>query len=136
MIRSEDVAASFAEAAKIGDGTTPDGVQLCHLPAEVPSINANFQAAPDVQRLKSLLMAVSDGTQGGGGGGSNMLAVSSASKSTVGAHGMGGIGKTVSRPFPSWNRSILTEIYLCHACSCQEILRMEMTGQGARDGDA
>jgi hypothetical protein len=26
----------------------------------------------------------------------------------------------VSRPFPSWNRSILTEIYLCHACSCQE----------------
>jgi hypothetical protein len=25
----------------------------------------------------------------------------------------------VSRPFPSWNRSILTEIYLCHACSCQ-----------------
>eukprot|EP01047_Picozoa_sp_COSAG01_P060318 COSAG01_NODE_7377_length_3230_cov_7.645800_2_plen_177_part_00 len=25
----------------------------------------------------------------------------------------------VRRPFPSWNRSILTEIYLCHACSCQ-----------------
>eukprot|EP01049_Picozoa_sp_SAG25_P001979 SAG25_NODE_97_length_15788_cov_5.361910_4_plen_479_part_00 len=24
----------------------------------------------------------------------------------------------VSRAFPSWNRSILTEIYLCHACSC------------------
>eukprot|EP01047_Picozoa_sp_COSAG01_P021962 COSAG01_NODE_1290_length_10882_cov_25.926922_10_plen_63_part_00 len=24
---------------------------------------------------------------------------------------------TVRRPFPSWNRSILTEIYLCHACS-------------------
>jgi hypothetical protein len=27
----------------------------------------------------------------------------------------------VSRAFPSWKRSILTEIYLCHACSCQEI---------------
>jgi hypothetical protein len=27
----------------------------------------------------------------------------------------------VSRPFPSWNRSILTEIYLCHACSYHEI---------------
>jgi hypothetical protein len=27
---------------------------------------------------------------------------------------------TVSRPFPSWNRSILTEIYLCHAWSCQK----------------
>eukprot|EP01047_Picozoa_sp_COSAG01_P013693 COSAG01_NODE_650_length_14506_cov_24.157354_6_plen_114_part_00 len=27
----------------------------------------------------------------------------------------------VSRPFPSWNRCILTEIYLCHACSYQEI---------------
>jgi hypothetical protein len=28
---------------------------------------------------------------------------------------------TVSRPFPSWNRPILTDIYLCHACSCHEI---------------
>ena len=37
--------------------------------------------------------------------------------------------KLVSRPFPSWNRSILTEIYLCHACSCQEILRTETAGQ-------
>jgi hypothetical protein len=27
----------------------------------------------------------------------------------------------VSRPFPSWTRSILTEIYLCHACSYHEI---------------
>ena len=35
----------------------------------------------------------------------------------------------VSRPFPSWNRSILTEIYLCHACSGQEILRTETAGQ-------
>jgi hypothetical protein len=26
-----------------------------------------------------------------------------------------------SAPFPSWNRSILTEIYLCHACSYHEI---------------
>ena len=36
----------------------------------------------------------------------------------------------VSRPFPSWNRSILTEIYLCHACFCQEILRAETAGAG------
>jgi hypothetical protein len=34
-----------------------------------------------------------------------------------------------SRPFPSWKRPILTEIYLCHACSCQEILRTETAGQ-------
>jgi hypothetical protein len=27
--------------------------------------------------------------------------------------------------FPSCTRSILTEIYLCHACPCHEILRME-----------
>eukprot|EP01047_Picozoa_sp_COSAG01_P071222 COSAG01_NODE_10998_length_2030_cov_2.434490_1_plen_49_part_10 len=27
----------------------------------------------------------------------------------------------MSRPFASWNRSILTEIYLCHACSYHEI---------------
>eukprot|EP01043_Picozoa_sp_COSAG02_P096278 COSAG02_NODE_32579_length_514_cov_0.816867_2_plen_80_part_01 len=27
----------------------------------------------------------------------------------------------------TWNRYLLTEIYiLCHACSCQEILRMEL----------
>jgi SNF2 family DNA or RNA helicase len=37
----------------------------------------------------------------------------------------------VSRPFPSWNRSILTEIYLCHACSCQETLKTETAGQGS-----
>jgi hypothetical protein len=29
--------------------------------------------------------------------------------------------RVVSAPFPSWNRSILTEIYLCHACSYHEI---------------
>jgi hypothetical protein len=28
----------------------------------------------------------------------------------------------VSLSFASWNRSTLTEIYLCHACSCQELL--------------
>jgi hypothetical protein len=27
----------------------------------------------------------------------------------------------VSRAFPSYARSILTEIYLCHPCSCHEI---------------
>eukprot|EP01047_Picozoa_sp_COSAG01_P027198 COSAG01_NODE_1786_length_9231_cov_19.575276_9_plen_320_part_00 len=37
----------------------------------------------------------------------------------------------VSQPFPSWNRSILTEIYLCHARSYQEILRTETAGQAA-----
>ena len=36
----------------------------------------------------------------------------------------------VSRPFPSWNRSILTDIYLCHACSYHEI----EDGNGAPGG--
>jgi hypothetical protein len=40
----------------------------------------------------------------------------------------------VSAPCPSWNRSILTEIYLCHACSCHEILRMETARQAIREG--
>eukprot|EP01047_Picozoa_sp_COSAG01_P066673 COSAG01_NODE_9251_length_2504_cov_2.227027_4_plen_163_part_00 len=40
-----------------------------------------------------------------------------------------GAAIAVSRPFPSWNRPILTEIYLCHACSCQEILRVETARQ-------
>jgi hypothetical protein len=38
-------------------------------------------------------------------------------------------GMAVSRPFPSWDRSISTEIYLCRACSCHEILRVETPGQ-------
>jgi hypothetical protein len=35
----------------------------------------------------------------------------------------------VRRAFPSWMRSILTDIYLCRTCSCHEILRMETPGQ-------
>jgi hypothetical protein len=31
------------------------------------------------------------------------------------------IEASVSRAFPSWERSILTEIYLCGACSYREI---------------
>eukprot|EP01047_Picozoa_sp_COSAG01_P023406 COSAG01_NODE_1416_length_10373_cov_4.944984_4_plen_237_part_00 len=27
-----------------------------------------------------------------------------------------------SSPFPSWHRRMLTEIYLCHACPCHEVL--------------
>jgi hypothetical protein len=38
-------------------------------------------------------------------------------------------GSGVSRPFPSWSRSMLTEIDLCHVCSCPEILRVETVGQ-------
>eukprot|EP01047_Picozoa_sp_COSAG01_P003484 COSAG01_NODE_104_length_26171_cov_96.617612_10_plen_163_part_00 len=41
----------------------------------------------------------------------------------------GEVEEAVSRPFPSWNRSILIEIYLCHTCSCQAILRTETAGQ-------
>eukprot|EP01047_Picozoa_sp_COSAG01_P010422 COSAG01_NODE_440_length_17033_cov_16.301110_8_plen_256_part_00 len=37
--------------------------------------------------------------------------------------------RIVSRPFSSWNRPILTEIYLCHACSCHETLRVKTAGQ-------
>eukprot|EP01047_Picozoa_sp_COSAG01_P006364 COSAG01_NODE_230_length_21075_cov_13.811603_3_plen_186_part_00 len=38
----------------------------------------------------------------------------------------------VSRAFPPWNRAILTEISLCHACSCHEILRTPTAGQEPR----
>jgi hypothetical protein len=41
-----------------------------------------------------------------------------------------GAAITVSAPFPSWNRSILTEIYPCHACSYHEI----EDGNGAPGG--
>eukprot|EP01047_Picozoa_sp_COSAG01_P032097 COSAG01_NODE_2306_length_7946_cov_4.903148_1_plen_218_part_00 len=39
--------------------------------------------------------------------------------------------RPVSRAFPSWNRSILTEVHLCHACSITK-LRMETPGQADR----
>jgi hypothetical protein len=35
--------------------------------------------------------------------------------------GLSGAHLVVSRPFPSWDRSILTAIYLCHACSHHKI---------------
>eukprot|EP01047_Picozoa_sp_COSAG01_P034490 COSAG01_NODE_2594_length_7402_cov_7.251951_1_plen_174_part_10 len=39
----------------------------------------------------------------------------------------------VCRPFPSWNRSTLTEMYPCHACPCREMLRAEpAAGQAER----
>jgi hypothetical protein len=40
---------------------------------------------------------------------------------------------TVTTSFPSWNRSMLTEIDLCRACSCHKILRMEALGQVMKD---
>ena len=40
--------------------------------------------------------------------------------------------RKVSRPCSSWNRPILTEIFLCHVCSCQEILRVKTAGQGEK----
>ena len=41
---------------------------------------------------------------------------------------LGAPGLAVSRPFSSWGRQILTEIYLCDACSCHEILRVKTAG--------
>jgi hypothetical protein len=60
-----------------------------------------------------------------------LLADADAIRATVGATTLDKVG--VSRPFPSWNRSILTEIYLCHACSCHEILRTATAGQDAAE---
>eukprot|EP01049_Picozoa_sp_SAG25_P005020 SAG25_NODE_331_length_9668_cov_3.863518_8_plen_396_part_00 len=54
----------------------------------------------------------------------NCLSHNQSAIETVGCHNF------VSRAFPSCTRSILAEIYLCHACSCQiEKLRMETPGQ-------
>jgi hypothetical protein len=35
----------------------------------------------------------------------------------------------VRQAFPSWMRSILTEMYLCRTCSCHEISRTQTPGQ-------
>jgi class 3 adenylate cyclase/Ca2+-binding EF-hand superfamily protein len=43
--------------------------------------------------------------------------------------------EAVSRPFSRCNRPILTEIYLCHACSCRERLRRRGRGQAMHTFD-
>jgi hypothetical protein len=48
----------------------------------------------------------------------------------------GGHHRVVSAPSPSFVRPVLTEIHLCHACSCQEILRTETARQGCDGGAA
>jgi hypothetical protein len=67
------------------------------------------------------------GTGGGGGdaGGANEAAALAGTSSAMIWHK----ADEVCRAFPSWKRSILAEIYLCHACSCHEILRMATPGQ-------
>eukprot|EP01047_Picozoa_sp_COSAG01_P021951 COSAG01_NODE_1289_length_10885_cov_3.769331_16_plen_255_part_00 len=60
----------------------------------------------------------------GEGGGSQGAASAAASASAVAAAAAAAAvlrAGTVSWVFPSWNRSILTEIYICHACSYQKI---------------
>jgi hypothetical protein len=42
---------------------------------------------------------------------------------------------SVSQAFPSWNRSILAEIYLCHTCSCHEIEDANGRAGGGRGAD-
>jgi hypothetical protein len=61
------------------------------------------------------------------------LTLPSAAEEEEEGSGSPGTG-AVSRPFPSWDRSILTEIYLCHTCSCQEIFRTETAEQAAAKG--
>jgi hypothetical protein len=41
--------------------------------------------------------------------------------------------EAASRAFPSWNRSILTEIYLCRACSSYHEIEDGNARTGARD---
>ena len=49
--------------------------------------------------------------------------------------GGSGAMTAASAPFPSWNRAILTEIYLCHACSDHVIeVGNGPPGAGARGG--
>jgi hypothetical protein len=51
----------------------------------------------------------------------NYLEVAGSGISTNNDTGVRRVGVTqVSAPFPAWNRSMLTEIYLCHACSDHE----------------
>jgi hypothetical protein len=70
----------------------------------------------------------------GGSGGGVLVSRGISSLTTPAPHSSGNKfvgepGIQVSRPFPSWNWSILTDIYLCHACSDHEILRVETARQ-------
>lgn len=73
-----------------GDDDSP-GSGLAELPAEVPHLAANVRLTDDMVTLKTLVLAADDGE-------ASKLEVSS-QKSRIGAHGMGGIGKTASCKF-------------------------------------
>jgi hypothetical protein len=45
-------------------------------------------------------------------------------------------GYLVSAPFPSFARPVLTAIFLCHACFCQEILRAKTARQDSAGEDS
>jgi hypothetical protein len=61
------------------------------------------------------------GTTGGGGGTDADTGAVEWDDSKVARLQKQALGAAVSRAFPSWDRSILTEIYLCHACSYHEV---------------
>jgi hypothetical protein len=60
-------------------------------------------------------------TQGGGAAAGAGGRVCPAARAGVGDAGGAGAGQPGARAFPSLMRSVLTEICLCHACSCHEI---------------
>jgi hypothetical protein len=94
------------------------------------------------QRQKRYAQQQQQQQPAGGGGGAAAAAAAAAAAGGVGRQRRGSsstVGSQSTVPdtvvasdpcesvgcaaaFPSWNRSILTEIYLCHACSCHEIL--------------
>ena len=79
------------------------------------------RALPSPGGLGALLLGAAAALLGGGAHGRGLLAAPPR-RATA----------SVGQPSPSWNRSILTEIYLCRACSYHEI----EDGNGAPGGGA
>eukprot|EP01047_Picozoa_sp_COSAG01_P057470 COSAG01_NODE_6645_length_3566_cov_2.581194_3_plen_143_part_00 len=67
---------------------------------------------------------------------SSVLSVAQALRALLGCPAAAEKPEAVRRAFPSMMRSILTEIYPCHACSCHEILRVETAQEPGSGGTA
>ena len=77
------------------------GDELASLPAGVPNLSEGMKPSSEMVELKKLLISVSPGED-------TKLEVSSKKAGTVGAYGMGGIGKTVLAAWIARDRAVRT----------------------------
>eukprot|EP01046_Picozoa_sp_COSAG06_P039279 COSAG06_NODE_4620_length_4092_cov_389.018373_3_plen_248_part_00 len=83
----QDLAKAVTQRSGGHEGEEETGSVLAPIPGEVPALSLNLRPTPDMEKLKSMLMAEDVG---------DSTTALTSERSKVGALGMGGIGKTVT----------------------------------------